>query len=561
MGAFILKLRTWWETADRTQRSVTIFGSAFLAILLLGTFYFASRPKLIPLYAGMSPSERGMVAAELQKLGVMPSYDNAGNLLVPESRAKEIEDVLAREGKAPMSANISQSDQQKLGAMDTPAAEREKIRASLEQRLAGTIKTMSGVREASVSISMGATNMFVGDEESNTTAAVKLTEAASGSISGEMGKTIAQLVANAVPKLRLSSVLVATNDGRALFNGNQLDSGTNIAADAIRTNNQEADRQERELQAVLDQTFGSDATRLTLRLELDLDASKVTSTKPEVSENPVKVQGAKENMKAGGSSPSVSGVGAAGAPIEGGTAGGGSGSGDDYKGDKTEKIFAEGRTMTETVKALGTVKALAISVLTNETKKIDPAAVEKYLRGYLGPKADDPNFTVTVTAATFDTSAATKVTADIAASKSAAQMQQIFSLVPIIALFVVGFMVIKAIGKTAKGNQNVLVSALPGGGMGPNLGGLTLTQGGVGSIFTDEEEEEVEETVMEGDKPVQVKRKKKKKRPVIEEEEDEEIGKIRQRLNLPLEQIKRLSNEKPETVAMLIKSWLLEEKK
>lgn len=47
MGGLLLRLRTWWETADRTQKVVTLFGSAFLVMLLAGSFYFATRPKKI----------------------------------------------------------------------------------------------------------------------------------------------------------------------------------------------------------------------------------------------------------------------------------------------------------------------------------------------------------------------------------------------------------------------------------------------------------------------------------------------------------------------------------
>lgn len=554
MGALILKLRTWWETADRTQRSVTIFGSAFLVVLLCGTFFFASRPKMAPIALGLNPAESGAVRAELQKMGVSTDFDSAGNVLVPSQRVQELSAQLAAEGKLPASSGLSVSDQNKLGAMDTPAAEREKIRSALENRLASILERISGVRSATVAISMGSTNLFVGDEESNTSASVQVEESANGMMTAEKGRTIAQMVANGVPKLKIENVMVSSADGRVLFEGGQMQSSVNLASEALRTQNQEANRRERELQSVLDQTFGPDATKLTLSLELDLDERRISSQVPEVSENPVKVNGAKENMKAGGANSPVAGANAQGSPTADGIGGASGAGGDDYKGDKSEKIFAEGKTLTETTKALGTVKTMAISVLANEAKKIDPLAVEKYLKGYLGPKAEDPNFTVTVTTASFDTSSAAKATADMAAAKRSEQMQQIFSLVPIFALFVVGFMVIKALSKTAKNSQNVLVTAMPGGAIGP---GLTLTSGGL-MMFSDDDEEEFE---VEGEGGVAVKKKKKKKRAVEEDDEDEEVGKIRQRLNLPLEQIKRLSNDKPETVAMLIKSWLLEEKK
>jgi flagellar biosynthesis/type III secretory pathway M-ring protein FliF/YscJ len=40
-----------------------------------------------------------------------------------------------------------------------------------------------------------------------------------------------------------------------------------------------------------------------------------------------------------------------------------------------------------------------------------------------------------------------------------------------------------------------------------------------------------------------------------------DVGEIVDKLNVPLEQIKRMAIEKPNMVAMLLKSWLLEDKR
>ena len=50
----------------------------------------------------------------------------------------------------------------------------------------------------------------------------------------------------------------------------------------------------------------------------------------------------------------------------------------------------------------------------------------------------------------------------------------------------------------------------------------------------------------------------------IEFESDDErirITKIKERTSIPLEQIRQMSVERPEAVAMLVKSWLLDEKR
>ena len=80
MGGLFLRLRTWWETADRTQKAVTLFGGAFLGILLLGTFYFASKPKLQPAFTGLSYADLGKVEDEVKKLGI--PYEITGDGII-----------------------------------------------------------------------------------------------------------------------------------------------------------------------------------------------------------------------------------------------------------------------------------------------------------------------------------------------------------------------------------------------------------------------------------------------------------------------------------------------
>ena len=45
----------------------------------------------------------------------------------------------------------------------------------------------------------------------------------------------------------------------------------------------------------------------------------------------------------------------------------------------------------------------------------------------------------------------------------------------------------------------------------------------------------------------------------LQAQEIDDLPDIAAKVNRPLEQIKRMTSDRPETVAMLIKSWLLEE--
>ena len=197
--------------------------------------------------------------------------------------------------------------------------------------------------------------------------------------------------------------------------------------------------------------------------------SQIDSTKPEVGSDPVSEETAKETMGASGSAgSSASGLGAnatGGAPTSVDTPGG-----KGYGSEQGAKQYPLGSTHTETKKALGELKSMSIAVLANSSKNIDVASVETYLKGYVGGKGADPNFSVSVTPVKFDETAEKMAKTSADAASSSARMQQMLSIVPVLALLVVGFMVVKSIGKAAKGSPNVLIGALSGGQM-VGLGG------------------------------------------------------------------------------------------
>src|SRR5215216_3706922 len=123
MGGLFLRLRTWWETADRTQKVVTIFGGSFLLLLLAGTFYFGTRPKMELAWGGLTPSDQGRVVSEVQKLGIPVEYDLRGGVLVPSDKVAEVQATLSRNGSAPTSGHMGNEGLSSMSMMSTKNVE------------------------------------------------------------------------------------------------------------------------------------------------------------------------------------------------------------------------------------------------------------------------------------------------------------------------------------------------------------------------------------------------------------------------------------------------------
>lgn len=537
MAGLLLKFRTWWEIADRTQKSVTIFGGAFLAVLLFATFFFASKPKMTMAFGGLTPADQGMVTAEIQKLNIAVEFDASGNVLVPSDKVAEVRAKLAAAGKLPASTHSGNADLAKLNLMTSPSVESERLKTIAEGELAQSIEMIDGIASARVHLTRGERSAFA-TEKKPASASIFVSEKSGGSITTESARAIAMLVTNAVVGLEPSKVFVLDNAGRPLYDGSATTTNASRANQKIEAERTEALRRERDLQAKLDAVIGRGNSIVTVNLEMDFDTETTVTSDKKPSKNPSSSSIAEETMQKGGST--TMGTGAPTGLVSGdanvttGAAPTPSGNGYLNKITKVENPITEVNSTSE--KALGAIKKMSIAVLVNKDVIKDSSSVQQFLDSYI---EGSPTFKATVTDISFDKTAEAEAKKIAGANSSREMMQQVMSLLPVVALLVVAFLVMKAITKAAK-SQTVMVHALADGTLSASM--PSLESGARAS--DDGHKSRVEDAVH-----------------ALTQRPQEEIGEIETRMNKPLEQIKRMAHDRPESVAMLIKSWLLEERR
>ncbi|MHB8635275.1 MAG: flagellar basal-body MS-ring/collar protein FliF [Fimbriimonadaceae bacterium] len=535
MGGLVIKLRQWWDTADRAQRTVTIGGGAFLALMVAVTVMFATRPHLTPAFIGLNAVDQASVVAELQKDGFSPEVDERGDVLVPSDKVQDARIKLAAAGKLPATSGFGDEALAKLGVFDTPDVEKERLKTILEGRLDETIQSVDGIGSAQVHIVLADKSSFVRDKKP-ATASVCISEQAGSSIGKAQAQAIATLVANSTPDLSINNVSVVNNRMEMLWDGTQMDTSEGAINAKLDAEVSEARRREAELQALLDPAFGPQAVIAKVNLELDFD-DKVTDTN---TYDPVKIQSAKttESMGEGATPP------AGAAPI---TPGSGK-----YTMDQS-KFDTYANQTTQHIKPVGgTLKSMAIDVIVDSQKVTNPDDVQKIVDGYLGSKKGQPGFTSTVTPVKFDTTAAAAAKKAQDSVGSQQRMQQIISMLPVAALLIVGFLVMKSVGKMSR----MTTMALPGGGtLAINTGPAALPASAAEAIRMAER--------APNDANLQQLAKQMTDAGLSEDEAEAQIAAIKgisRKVNVPLEQIRKMSSDRPETVAMLIKGWLLEER-
>ncbi len=565
------KVKDWWEIADRTQRFVTVFGAAALILLLVLTAFVMSRPKMTALYSGLTPEEQGKIVAELRAKGIAVEVQPGGAILVPSNESTEAEMLVGQAGLAPSSGPKGFELLNGSSFGTTSKMEQERIIAAKEGELAKTIMTWQGVASAKVIWNVGDDTPFASERDPGS-ASVNIVESGSG-LGPAAGKAIARLVQNATG-VAPENISVMNNTGQMLYDGSMLNDSGYGAGQKLAAEIAEARRRELTLSNKLDAVFGPGNTIAMVQVELDMDAQTIQEDNKLPNEVAPRETSISESVSGAGSS-SAGGLSGAGSNITDGraptTSAGATNQPGSYSGSQSVTDPHYDRHIKNTVKAPGEVKSMTVQILANSKAIKDVTAVEKIANDYLGTKINTDGFSASVTAVEFDEKAATEAANAAKAAASGEKMQQLISLLPVIALVIVGFLVIKALSKTASTRVPTL-AALPAGGHGALPMNPTVAPF---SMQAQQQKPAVPSFIQyEGmhDMPTPQSDAGQKLatalgsgqlddalRIIEEMPEDPEIKAIQARINVPLEQIKHMAKTKPQAVAMLLKGWMMED--
>lgn len=535
-----------------------------MVLLLAGVFVFASKPKMGVLFSGLSMADTGSVAQEIQAMGIPVEYDNAGNVSVPVDKIREIGPILAMNGKLPKSTNhLTKRDLNSMPVMAPPRVEAERLLAITEGQLAESIEMFSGVGAAQVHIAKGNDSPLL-DRAKEAAANVTVTETVTGSVTGDQGRAMAMLVAASVEGLTPDKVTIFSSEGRAIWDGQET-SGTNGKANSKLEMEKQYGRQVRDdLQDQLNRIVGAGNALASVDVTLDLDKISQSEDNTLPTEEPISKESVQESMgmpngaNGGGTVAGMNGNTPGGAPSTAQPGGGG-----DYTSKQERIERGISRVQKSIEKAPGEVKSMGITIIVNSDKVTEAADIQKIeelAQAKLGPKAADPaNFTSKVIGYKFDNTAQVAAAKASDSANSSAKMQQIISMLPILALIIVAFMVMKTLGKMGKSAQFAM---RPGQLAFAGAGGPMLSMGGGSAasmaahslaIPEDAVHRALESGVVDEELAAALAEAQKHTGETVD------IPSIGSKINVPLEQIKKMSTEKPEVVAMLIKSWLLEE--
>lgn len=564
--AFIDRLKNWWTESSPTQRYTTLGGLMLFVLLLGGVFSFASRPKYGMLYGGLSEVDKAAMVTELQQQGINVKYDMSGLVEVPSDKVAELRMSLTAAGKVPKSAHMGYENLADMSLSDTPAKERERLKAIAEGELARSVETNPGVRSARVHITLGDPSPF-GDQQRPPSASVNLVTTGTGSITRDQARGIAMLVSHSVDGMDMKNVVVLDEKSMPLFSGSDSSSSDALASSKIELEQSVARKEEQRIQNNLDAIFGPGKTRVSVRATVNLDQNEVRKTENIVKKG-VALKSMEEKMgagkkPAGGAAGSAANIGAPGSLDNGEK--------DGAYSSKVEQLQPNTTQIeTHSNKAVGSIQSMVINVAANtsgfpegQEDKADEfvAQVKQFVDSE--KRTGDTILETKVTPVKFDETVKTAVEKSVAQAESGAKMQQMMALLPIAALLVIGIMVVKQLGKMKPLAQSTSIVLADGQTINVPLvnGQIPANYAMIGQqpglIPAEQHAQDLQNNLA---RYTEEELAQLAEGGIIYRDNGGvmEVEKIAEKKSVHLAAIKQMAKDRPEPTAMLIKTWLAE---
>ena len=280
MADWIARYREIWNRYSGRQRYIIVGSAAAFLLLLLGiSFWYGSKPDMVPLYTNLETKDAGDVVNQLKESGVQYSIEESKTgttIFVPASQVHDARLELATNGLPRGNKGFEIFDDSKLGV--TEFQNRINYLQALQGELTRTIEQIDAVQKARVHIVLPEDSLYKQNEKP-ATASIMLIMKPGAKIEQREIKGIVNLVSHSIQSLQPENVTIVDESGNIL-NENDSDEMAKEQRMSLQTLNQiEMTRKVRDhlqnnIQTMLDQTLGEGNAFVRVNVELDFDERK-----------------------------------------------------------------------------------------------------------------------------------------------------------------------------------------------------------------------------------------------------------------------------------------------
>ncbi|MCA1030068.1 flagellar M-ring protein FliF [Bacillus timonensis] len=262
---------TFWENRSKTQKNVMV-GALVLVVLISSIVTFVSANKEFePLYSNLSPQETGQIKETLDSRGILSEVaENGTTIKVPKEVVNTLKVELAAEG-IPNSGNIDYTFFGQNAGFGMTDNEFNVLKVeAMQTELANLVKSIDGVNDAKVMITLPEPSIFVNDDQNMASASIVLNTKLGYKFSQEQIKSLYHLVSKSVPNLPTDNIVIMNQmfEYFDLKNENNSPIVGNITSQLELKREIERDIQ-RQVQQMLGTMMGQDKVVVSVTADLD----------------------------------------------------------------------------------------------------------------------------------------------------------------------------------------------------------------------------------------------------------------------------------------------------
>lgn len=265
----------------KMNKKTRILVSSVLGVVVVATVVIivviSNKPYSV-LFTGLSSEELSSIVTYLSDKGIS-DYRVQGNdtILVAEGQETQLKADLIMEGY-PKSGFAYATYKAGVGSMSTESDREIAYLQDLQDRMAGVIRCMDGVKAAVVTIAQGDDQRYVLDS-SNAVAAsasVMVTMSSGSTLSSQQATAIRNLISHAVKGLEVSNVSIADSLGNTYSNGST--DSTDASQLKLSLEEQINNKVRSEILAVLTPLYGEENVRVAVNSTVNIDHTVGEST-------------------------------------------------------------------------------------------------------------------------------------------------------------------------------------------------------------------------------------------------------------------------------------------
>lgn len=269
---YLDKFKEFWNSRSKKQKIMITAGTVLFIAGVTVTTLLATRTNYVPLYSNLSVQEAASIKESLDGQGVDYQLEDGGTTIkVPEDQRDSILLELSAEG-LPETGDIDYSFFSKNKGLGTTDKEFDVMKLdAMQTELANIIKSIDGVKDAKVMITLPDNGIFVSDDENEEEAqAVVMLETAPGyKFDEQQIKGLYNLVSKSVPNLPTDNIVIM-NQNFEYYDIDQSENGTGKTFANQFEIKKEIERDiQKQVQNMLGTLMGRDKVLVTVTADID----------------------------------------------------------------------------------------------------------------------------------------------------------------------------------------------------------------------------------------------------------------------------------------------------